>query len=86
MEENSIYFADDESGYGSASDVMCVEVNSANSKNNNECVYDEDWITKTQGAMYSLLYSRLLSKLDEAAKRSELMSSGRKHTTRKRRT
>lgn len=84
MDENSIYFADDESGYGSESSIidgLNVEV-IMNAKDNNECVYDQDWITKTQGAMYSLLYSRLLSKLHQAAKRSELMGKrhGRKGT------
>lgn len=75
MDENSIYFADDESGYGSEYSII-DELNNellANAKENNENVYDQDWITKTQGAMYSLLYSRLLSKLDQAAKRGELM-------------
>ena len=83
MDETSPYFADDESGYGSESSIVDGISNVGvivNSKGSNECVYDEDWITKTQGAMYSLLYSRLLSRLDEAAKRSELMAPGKRHT------
>jgi hypothetical protein len=65
------YFADDESGYGSES---CVDEKDPREPKDNDCVYDKDWIIKTQGALSSLLYSRLLSRLDVAAKRGELMT------------
>lgn len=73
MDDNATYFADDESGYGSES-ALTEEMQAKDVQiEDNECVYDKDWIIKTQGALSSLLHSRLLSRLDVAAKRGELM-------------
>lgn len=73
MDDNAIYFADDESGYGSESVPTEERKNRDVEIEENECVYDKDWIIKTQGALSSLLHSRLLSRLDIAARRGELM-------------